>query len=80
MIERFLNYSLRYGKKIKAIWLENDEIKQANITVKEIQGDTIFYSTAKLKTPATIQKQQLLSLGYSRGDSGELELFNKENQ
>jgi hypothetical protein len=71
MIDRFLKYSLQHGKKIKAMWLEGDEIKQGNITVKEIKNDVVYYTSSKSKTPKTINKQQLLSLGYARGDSGE---------
>ena len=71
MIDRFLKYSLQHGKKIKAMWLEGDELKQGNITVKEIKNDVVYYTSSKSKTLKAINKQQLLSLGYARGDSGE---------
>ncbi len=71
MIDRFLTYSLQHNKKVKAMWLEGDKIKQGNITVKKIDGDIIYCALSKSKALKAIDKRQLLSLGYARGDSGE---------
>lgn len=74
MTERFLLYSLRHQRPIKAVWMEEDEIKTGNLTVVALYGDSFRYVTARRKKePALMEKQALLSCCYARGDSGENE-------
>ncbi len=74
MTERFLLYSLRHRRPIKAVWMEEGEIKTGNLTVVALYDDSFQYVTARRKkAPAVMQKQALLSCCYARGDSGESE-------
>ena len=74
MNERFLLYSLRHARPIRAVWMQGDTIVSGNLTVVALTDDGFRYITARRKKePSVMQKKDLLSCGYARGDSGEKE-------
>lgn len=71
-MERFLQYSLQKGKKIKIIFMEHEKMLSENIQVTEILSDHILYLSAKNKTKAKLlKKADILSCAYARGDDGD---------
>lgn len=72
MIRRFLQYSLRHQRPIKAVWTEGEEIHSRNVTVVQVDADSFFYlSSRNKKEPKEMQIQDVLSCCYARGDSGD---------
>lgn len=72
MKERFLLYSLRRHRPIKAVWMEDGRMCAGNLTVVAMDGASFQYVTARRKKlPARMALDDLLSCGYARGDSGE---------
>ena len=71
MVHRFLEYSLRYHRPIKAVWLEGGEMVSANITVTAIGGDAFSFTSGRKRTPREIPLADVLSAAYARGDAGD---------
>lgn len=72
MIRRFLQYSLRHQRPIKAVWTQGEDIVSRNLTVVALGEDSFFYLSARnKKTPLELPIQDLLSCCYARGDSGD---------
>lgn len=72
MTERFLLYSLRRGRPVKAVWMEDGALKTGNITVTALDENSICYVTARARKQARrMERQALLACGYARGDSGD---------
>ena len=71
MLRRFLEYSLKHGKAIKVIMMEDDRMVTRNITVVHLESDCVsFLSAANRKKPRKIALEYLLSAAYARGDDG----------
>lgn len=72
MVKRFLAYSLRYGRPIKAVWLEAGQMASGNLTVTALSEDRFSYITSRSKkTPREMAIEDLLSAAYARGDDGD---------
>ena len=69
MIRRFLLYSLRHGRPVKALFA--DTLKYRNIRVESLEEDQVSYRTAGRKTPVTVPLDAILSVSYARGDDGD---------
>ncbi len=70
LIRGFLQYSLRYDRPVKLVWLAGDGIKAGNVTVRSLEGETFIYVTARKKTPQTMRLSDVLSVSFARGDDG----------
>lgn len=74
MKERFLLYSLRHQRPIKAVWMDEGHITAGNLTVVDLTDHSFQYITARRKkAPAVMAMDDLLSCCYARGDNGENE-------
>ena len=72
MVQRFLEYSLRYQRPIKVIFLEDDQIVSRNLTVTALRDESIDYLSSKNRRLArTLAFDKILSCSYSRGDDGD---------
>lgn len=72
MTRRFLEYSLRYRRPIKAVWLEGDQIMTGSLTVTALRDDSFTYTAGRgKKTPREMPLGDLLSASYARGDDGD---------
>ncbi|MBR0227471.1 MAG: hypothetical protein IJQ62_03890 [Clostridia bacterium] len=69
MVRRFLLYSQRHGRPVKALFAET--MKYQNIRVDSIEEDQVTYHTAARKTPVTVPISAFLSVSYARGDDGD---------
>ncbi|MBR3108274.1 MAG: hypothetical protein IKH30_14025 [Clostridia bacterium] len=69
MVRRFLLYSQRHGRPVKALFAET--MKYQNIRVDSIEEDRVTYHTAARKTPVTVTMDAILSVSYARGDDGD---------
>lgn len=69
MVRRFLLYSQRHGRPVKALFAES--MKYQNIQVESLEEDTVTYRTASRKTPVTVPLDAILSVSYARGDDGD---------
>lgn len=69
MVERFLLYSLRHRRPVKALFA--DTMKYRNIQVDSLEPDRVTYRTAGRKTPVTAPLSAILSVSYARGDDGD---------
>jgi hypothetical protein len=72
-VEEFLRYSMDHGRRIKAILLIDGSMVQQNIAIVRFTQEEFTYTFAKCKKPRTLPLSCLLSVGYARGDSGEME-------
>ncbi|MDD4080510.1 MAG: hypothetical protein PHP02_03725 [Eubacteriales bacterium] len=71
MVRRFLEYSLRYHRPIKAMWLEEGKMVSGNITVTVIEVNTFSFIGSRKKTPREMPIADVLSAAYARGDDGD---------
>jgi hypothetical protein len=72
MVRRFLEYSLRYHRPIKAVWLEEGKMASGNLTVLTLAEDSFTFVTSRAKkTPREMALDDLLSAAYARGDDGD---------
>ena len=72
LVERFLQYSLRYQRPIRVIVLQEDMPRAMNITVDALDGTTITCRTdPRGRTTLQLQQADLLSASYARGDRGD---------
>ncbi len=71
MIDRFLRYSLAHGRKIKVMLERDGGMKSENITVLSIEGDTVYYLSAKKKAAQEMPLAAILAATYARGDEGD---------
>jgi hypothetical protein len=70
-VEEFLRYSMDHGRRIKAIFMVNNQLVQQNILILRYTDEDFTYTSAKQKAPHTLPMGSLLSVGYARGDTGE---------
>ena len=78
MPDRFLLYSLRHNRPVKAL-LSLEKLQYETLTVLDINEDEFSYITARRKTPRTVPLSALLAVGYARGDDGD-GLTNEERE
>ena len=72
MVRRFLEYSLRHRRPVKAVWLEDGVMKSGNLTVTGMDETSVSYVTARTKTkPGLMLIDDILSVSYARGDEGD---------
>ncbi len=72
MVRRFLEYSLRYQRPIKAVWLEEGKMASGNLTVLSLGEDSFSFITSRAKkTPRKMPLEDVLSAAYARGDDGD---------
>lgn len=69
MVKRFLLYSQRHGRPVKALFAET--MQYQNILVDSLEGDRVTFRTARRKTPVTVELDAILSVSYARGDDGD---------
>ncbi len=69
MVRRFLLYSQRHGRPVKALFA--DTMQYQNILVDSLEADRVTYRTARRKTPVTVPINAFLSVSYARGDDGD---------
>lgn len=67
---RFLLYAREHGRKIRAVFLFNGEMKQKTVSVLDYTNDTVTLQSGRSK-PFTIPMSDLLACDYARGDFGE---------
>lgn len=70
MEDRFLRYSLRHNRPVKAL-LVLDTLRYETLTVINLSDTELSYITARKKTPCTIPLSAVLAVGYARGDDGD---------
>lgn len=70
---RFLEYSLRHGRKVRVILTDGEKgLTVKNILVCGLTRDSVSYlSAANKKKPVTIPLNRVLSASYARGDDGD---------
>ncbi len=72
MTRRFLEYSLRYRRPVKAVWMEEGRILTGSLTVTALGEDRFTYVAGRgKKTPREMRIADLLSAAYARGDDGD---------
>lgn len=71
MVRRFLEYSLRYRRPIKAVWLEEGKLLSGNLTVTAMGEDAFSFTSTRRKAPREMPVADVLSASYARGDDGD---------
>lgn len=69
---RFLRYAVERGRKIRAVFTLNGQIRQKTVAVICYNEDTVTLQAGRSK-PFTIPMEDLLACDYARGDDGEEE-------
>ncbi len=69
MVRRFLLYSLRHGRPVRALFA--DTMKFQNIRVDSLEQDQVTFRTAGRKKAVTVPLSAILSASYARGDDGD---------
>lgn len=69
MVRRFLLYSLRHQRPVKALF--SDTLTYQNIRVTALEEDRVSFRTAGRKNPVTVPMDAILSVSYARGDDGD---------
>lgn len=67
----FLQYSLKHGRRIRAVLMAEGGMRVENLTVTSLSAETFTYVTARAKRPAEAAISAVLSCDYARGDKGE---------
>ncbi|MDO4484401.1 MAG: hypothetical protein Q4C54_08225 [Clostridia bacterium] len=70
-ILRFLQYSLEREKPIRLMWQQDAAIRQANVQVTSVAGDTVTFLTLRPKGQVTCDAGMILSADYKKGDDGQ---------
>ena len=73
MTERFLRYSLERECKICVVMMQQGQMKKLNLRVTSIGEDGFTAITAGKKKEVRIDREDVLTAAYARGDQGELE-------
>ena len=69
--ERFFVYSMRHQRAVKVCLMTEEGIKQMNMTVVSMDDEKIFYYDRKKKKVLSVVLQDILSVGYAKGDKGD---------
>ncbi|HNW87502.1 MAG TPA: hypothetical protein PKJ47_11280 [Candidatus Limiplasma sp.] len=70
-MERFLRYSLEKSKKIRVVWMDGGQLRQATAAVLAYDGGNVMMALSGKKAPLTVALADILSCDYARGDHGE---------
>lgn len=70
-MKRFLQYSLKHGRKIRAVLMLDGQMVQRTLLVLEESGTEITALVGSGKRPRSIPLEDILSCDYARGDHGE---------
>ena len=73
MTERFLRYSLERECKICVVMMQQGQMKKLNLRVTSIGEDGFTAIPAGKKKEGRIDREDVLTAAYARGDQGELE-------
>ncbi len=73
MTERFLRYSLERECKICVVMMQQGQMKKLNLRVTSIGEDGFTAIPAGKKKEVHIDREDVLTAAYARGDQGELE-------
>ncbi len=73
MTERFLRYSLERKCKICVVMMQQGQMKKLNLRVTSIGEDGFTAIPAGKKKEVHIDREDVLTAAYARGDQGELE-------
>ena len=76
MVEQFLRYSLAHGRAIRVILMKEWRCRRT-ITVLSFDDSVIAYRAGARGKPQQMDRADLLSASYARGDQGSLEEGNK---
>ena len=79
MDRRFIEYAIRHGRPLKAVLLLDGQIRQKTITVVSFDAENLYYIEGRKKKAFGIALDDVLSVGYARGDSGDT-LVNMERE
>jgi hypothetical protein len=71
--ERFLRYSLERECKICVVMMQHGQMKKLNLRVTSIGEDGFTAIPAGKKKEVRIDREDVLTAAYARGDQGELE-------
>ena len=72
LLERFLQYSLRYQRPIRVLVLQDEKPRAMNIMVETTDETTSTCRTGpKGRNRLVLQRTDVLSAGYARGDRGD---------
>ena len=71
MDDSYLRYAVDKHKKLRAVWLSEGSILQKTVAVVGYDAHEAVFALAGRKLPLTVPREDILSLGYARGDSGE---------
>ncbi|MGI6655033.1 MAG: hypothetical protein ACOX55_13175 [Christensenellales bacterium] len=77
MLEQFLRYSLAHGRAIRVILMKNGVMSTRTITVLSFDDSVITYRAGTHGKLQQMDRADLLSASYARGDQGSLEEGNK---
>ncbi len=78
MIERFLRYSLRHNRAVRALVMD-ETMRYETLTVIALDETSVSYITAGRKKPKTMPLDRILAVSYARGDDGDT-LKNQEKE
>lgn len=70
-MERFLRYAVEKNKKLRALWMEGGALVQKTVSVLGYDEQSVRFLVAGKKSETRVSREDLLSVGYARGDSGE---------
>lgn len=72
LTEHFLRYSMEHKRPIKAMLMEDDKLRNLNLTVTAMDEEGFTCLTARSrKKELRFLYGQLLSASYARGDDGD---------
>lgn len=71
MQERFLQYSLKHGRSIRAVLLLEGTMAQKTLTVLSLQDGVATLRIGSRKKPVILPVSDILSCDYARGDHGD---------
>lgn len=77
MVEQFLRYSQTHGRAICVIFMKEGVMSARTITVLSFDDSVITYRAGARGKPQQMDRADLLSASYARGDQGSLEEGNK---
>lgn len=77
MLDRFFRYSLERAQKIAIIAEIDGVMKKMTVTIVRLDENEIAYVTSRSSKERTLNRADILSASYARGDEGDT--LKKEN-
>jgi len=71
-MNRFLQYSLERGRKIRMMLLLEGKLCQRTVLVLSAEGENVVLKIGTRKEPCTVPVADILSCDYARGDDGDV--------